>query len=381
MIYLDNAATTIMLPEVLAVSNKYMTQVYGNPSSSHKYGLDAKKAVDISAKIIAKELNIEPEKLIFTSGATESNNTAILQAKWIINKRKRHFITTKVEHPSVRNCFLYLEKLGHDVTFLEVDENGLVTAENVLAAVRDNTELISIVYANNEIGTINPLPDIVNALRQAGYQGEIHTDATQALCKLAIDLKAMDLDYLSASGHKVHAPKGVGLLYTKKQKIEPFVRGGSHQDNRRAGTLNVAGIASFAKAISLLSEQRLQHENRYKELGKIIEEGIDFEALDGKMIASKANRLSNIYCLGFKHIKSEVVLNAFSAEGIMISSGSACSSTSKKLSHVVEAIKLDKEYQDGVVRVSFSVLTTKEEVEEFVRVTNRIIPRLQKVTR
>ncbi len=381
MIYLDNAATTKVLPEVLAIANKYMGEVYGNPSSSHSFGLEAKKAVDTSAKIIAKAIGAKAEQLVFTAGATESNNMVILQPKWLESKRKSHFITTKTEHPSVLNCFLYLEKLGHEVDFLTPDKNGLVSAKQVLSALKPNTELISIIYGNNEIGVLNPLKEIAEALKAANYKGKIHSDATQALAKIAINLKTLDLDYLSASGHKLHAPKGVGLLYTKSAQIEPLFQGGGQQRAMRSGTLNTAGITAFAKAITLVSEQRVELAQRYKFFADIMQNEIQWQALGGKIIAENAPRLEHIYSIGFKNIKSEVLLNAMAAKSIMISSGSACSTSSQKLSSVLEAIGLDDDYIDGVIRVSFSMFTTEAEVRTFVETLNKVVPKLQRVTK
>ncbi len=376
MIYLDNAATTAVLPEVAEVVTKYMCQVYGNPSSLHQYGVTAERALETSKKIIAKQLNCRPEKIIFTSGGTEGNNSVLLNSRFTLAQKSLHFITTQVEHASVLKCFEKLEKLGHTVSYLAPNGAGGIDASAVVAALRPNTALISMMLVNNELGAINPLRAITKALRDANYSGLVHSDAAQAVGKIAVDIQALGVDFLTASGHKFHAPKGVGLLIDNTNSgLSPLLIGGGQQQGRRSGTENVAGITGLAKAMQCVAQLQTEHLATAKQL----KAGLYHlaEKLGTNKCLFLGDRDSSspyITALALRGIKSEVLLHALESNGVLVSSGSACHSNAKStISHVIAAHRVPAEFAEGVIRISASLLTTEAEVTQALNIIGQTI--------
>ncbi len=371
MIYLDNAATTAVLPEVAEIATKYMCDVYGNPSSLHQFGVAAEKALETSKKIIAKQLNCAPDAIVFTSGGSESNNSVICNPHFTMGQRSYHFITTQVEHMSVLKCFEQLEKLGHSVTYLPSDTICGVMVEDVIAALKPNTALISIMLVNNELGTINPLAEIAQALRAANYKGLLHSDAAQAVGKLKVDVRALGVDFLTASGHKFHAPKGVGLLIDNtNNRLKPFILGGGQQAKRRSGTENVPAITSLAQALRLATVRRAKSLSIAQQLKLGL---FDLAKTIGSdkclFLGDIENSSPYITALAFKGLKSEVLLHALESDGILVSSGSACHSNAKEtISHVVKALGIPIDYSEGVIRISTSLLTTQQDVEQALQI-------------
>ncbi len=381
MIYLDNAATTAAFPEVAQVVQKYMCSEYGNPSSLHQLGVAAELTLRKSKKIIAKLLNCDSEAIVFTSGGTESNNAALLNRKFSTSTRPLHFITSEVEHSSVLRCFELLEGFGHAVSYLPFNRQTGIAVGDVVAALRPNTALISVMMVNNELGTINPIADIAKALRQRGYDGIFHSDATQAVGKLDVDMAQLGVDLLTASAHKFHGPKGVGILVVNSVgKLRPLIVGGGQQRNRRSGTENVAGIAGMAQALSMAEKMR---GDSLAVMDYLREQLFDLAARIGGdhvvMLSDKKTSAPHINALAVKGIKSEVLLHALEENGVIVSSGSAChSNANKAISPVVKAIDLPPDYREGVIRISASHLTTRAQVESAVSIIEGTIRALIK---
>lgn len=377
MIYFDNAATTCVTDEVMQVFLRYLQDEYANISSKHIFASNIEKKVKAATKAIAKHLNVSADNVLFTSGATESNNMAIFS----VTQRfpKAHLITTKIEHPSVLEVFKVLENKGFDVNYLDVDKSGLIDLEQLRSLIKENTKLISIMYVNNEIGSIQPIAEISKMLAQMDYKGFFHSDATQALGKFDCDMKRLGVDVLSASGHKLHAPKGIGLLaFQEGFSVRPLLFGGAQQRGLRSGTMNSSAIAAFAKAIDLAVAHRQSNYDRMiefrKKLHGFAEKHKDICKLIGEMNATHSPYVNSLV---FKNIKSEVILHSLEQRGIMVASSSACSSKSAALSHVLDALN-DKDVENGAIRVSFSHLNTEEEVDQFLISLEQIIMDLVK---
>ncbi len=382
MIYLDNAATTPVLPAVAEIVNKYMCRVYGNPSSLHQYGVAAEKAVKTSQKIVGKALNCRSEAVVFTSGGSESNNMVLLNGKFVGAKKPLHFITSQVEHASLLNCFKYLETLGHSVSYLPFDAADGVRPADVVAALRPNTALISIMLVNNELGTINPLAEIKAALAGAAYHGLLHSDASQAVGKIAVDMAALGVDLLTASAHKFHGPKGVGLLIDNTQnRIAPLILGGGQQGGRRSGTENVAGLAGLAQALSLaLAKQSEQRETALAFKRDLADLAVRLGATNCRFLGDIANSSPYITALAIKNQKSEVLLHALEAAGVIVSSGSAChSNAAQTISHVIKAIALDDDFAEGVIRISTSPTTSVDDCQRALVIIEKTIKQLLSV--
>lgn len=391
MIYFDNAATTLVLPEVAELVMKYMTVQYGNTSSLHRMGLDAERALKNARGLTAKHLGCQPEQLVFTSGGTEGNNWVIQR---LLEGTPGHCILTAIEHPSVLEPFKALATKGWSLTILPVNAQGVVSPEAVVAALKPDTKLISIMLVNNEIGAIQPVEAIARAVRAAGYKGAIHTDATQALGKLRVRPQHLGVDYLTASAHKFHGPKGVGLLYQRVPKsLKPLFYGGGHEGQQRSGTHNLPGIVGLAKALAISDaglDAKWQHVQGLRAqilAGLEGTEGLKMisgtvGALQDSRVASEALFVPHILSIAVRHAKSEVLLHILEQAGIMVSSGSACSSTKKStLSHVIAAIGVDKDYQDGVIRISMSQLNTQDEVQCLIQQLKTAIPTFQNNSR
>lgn len=379
LIYLDNAATTQVYPEVLEAMKPYFTEYYGNPSSIYSFAGESKKAVDGARQTIADFLNTTPEEIYFTGGGSESDNWALKATAEAYKSKGKHIITSKIEHHAILHTCEYLEKQGFEVTYLDVDENGLVHPEDVEKAIRPDTILISVMFANNEIGTIEPIAEIGKIAKEHGVI--FHTDAVQAFGHVPIDVDEMHIDMLSASGHKINGPKGIGLMYIRKGlKLGSFIHGGAQERHRRAGTHNVPGIVGFAKAVELAAanlEERIKYETELRDYYiQRVETEIPFAKLNG----DRKKRLPNNTNFCFRFIEGESMLILLDQKGICASSGSACTSGSLDPSHVLLAIGLPHEIAHGSLRVTLSEKTTKEQIDYTVDELKKIIERLRSMS-
>lgn len=378
-IYLDNAATTQVYPEVLKAMEPYFTEYYGNPSSIYSFAGESKKAVDAARQTIADFLHATSEEIYFTGGGSESDNWALKATAEAYKSKGKHIITSKIEHHAILHTCEYLEKQGFEVTYLDVDENGLVHPEEVEKAIRPDTILISVMFANNEIGTIEPIAEIGKIAKEHGVL--FHTDAVQAFGHVPIDVDKMNIDMLSASGHKINGPKGIGLMYIRKGlKLGSFIHGGAQERHRRAGTHNVPGIVGFAKAVELASahlEERMKYES---ELRDYYIHRVETEIPYAKLNGDRTSRLPNNTNFCFRFIEGESMLILLDQKGICASSGSACTSGSLDPSHVLLAIGLPHEIAHGSLRVTLSEKTTKEEIDYTVDELKKIIERLRSMS-
>ena len=379
LIYLDNAATTQVYPEVLEAMIPYFTEHYGNPSSIYSFAGESKRAVDAARNTMAEFLNASTEEIYFTGGGSESDNWALKATAEAYANKGKHIITSKIEHHAVLHTCEWLEKHGFEVTYLNVDENGLVDLEELKAAIRPDTILISVMFANNEIGTIEPIAEIGKIAKEHGVL--FHTDAVQAFGHVPIDVHAMNIDMLSASGHKINGPKGIGLMYIRKGiKIGSFIHGGAQERHRRAGTHNVPGIVGFAKAVELASrdmDKRMKYETELRDYYiSRVEKEIPYAKLNG----DRVKRLPNNTNFCFRFIEGESMLILLDQKGICASSGSACTSGSLDPSHVLLAIGLPHEIAHGSLRATLSEKTTKEDIDFTVDELKKIIERLRSMS-
>lgn len=375
-VYLDNAATTRLIPEVLNEMLPYMTDIYGNPSSPHYFGQQSAMAVDRARQQVASAINADPSEIIFMSGGSEADNTAIRGIAERYSKKGRHIITTAVEHHAVLHTCQLLEKQGYEVTYLPVDEYGMVTAEQVRDAMRDDTILVTIMFANNEVGTIMPIAKIGKLCRERKVF--FHTDAVQAVGHLPIDVQAMNIDMLSMSAHKFHGPKGIGALYVRKGIIVPaLIVGGAQERNRRAGTENVPGIVGMGKAIELACSDLEAKANKMMVLrDKLIRE-IPLRIPEVKLNGHPTNRLPNNVNYSIKYIEGESILLMLDLNGIAASSGSACTSGSLDPSHVLLAMGLTHEVAHGSVRMTLCDDTTEEDIDYVLEVLPKVAAKLR----
>ncbi|MFH1126091.1 MAG: cysteine desulfurase NifS [Candidatus Altiarchaeota archaeon] len=377
-IYLDHAATTPVNPDVLEAMKPYFSLNYGNASSLHSYGVEAKEAVENSRNMVGKALNCSPEEVVFTSGGTESNNLA-LQGAAMANKEKgRHIITSKIEHHAVLHPCEYLEKQGFEVTYLNVDKEGIVNPKELEKNIRRDTILISIMHANNEIGTIEPVKEIGAIARKNKIL--FHTDAVQSHGKIPIDVGDMKIDLLSISAHKLYGPKGVGALYVREGvRIQPLIYGGGHERNLRSGTENVTGIVGLAKATELALEEMLKEMERQAKLrDKLIKNILTLK--DSWLNGHPTQRLPNNLNVSFRYIEGESILLMLDEKGIAASTGSACSSKSLTPSHVLTAIGLKPEEAHGSLRLTLGKENTEEEVDYVLEVLPEIVNKLRRMS-
>ncbi len=376
LIYLDNAATTKVAPEVFDAMKPYFTECYSNPSAIYSFADEAKKAVDEARETIANVIGAKTEEIYFTGGGSESDNWALKAAAEAYARKGKHIITSKIEHHAVLHTAQWLEKQGCEVTYLDVDENGVVDLEQLKAAIRPDTILISIMAANNEIGTIEPLKEIGAIAHEHGIL--FHTDAVQAFSHVPINVDEMNIDMLSASGHKINGPKGIGIMYIRKGvQIRSFIHGGAQERSRRAGTHNVPGIVGIAKAAELAAAD-MEKRNAY-EIGlrdhlieRVLNE-IPYSRLNGH----RTDRLPNNANFCFRFIEGESMLILLDQNGICGSSGSACTSGSLDPSHVLLAIGLPHEIAHGSLRLTLSQETTMEDIDFTVDTLKAIIERLR----
>lgn len=375
-VYLDNAATTALSKEVLNEMMPYLTEIYGNPSSIHGFGQAAKNAIDTARNRVANALGAQPNEIIFTSGGTEADNMAIVGVAHKLQKKGKHIITSAVEHHAVLHTCEKLEKEGYSVTYLPVDEYGMVTPEQVEKAITDETILVTIMYANNEVGTIMPISEIGAVCKKKGVL--FHTDAVQAVGHININVVEQNIDMLSLSAHKLHGPKGVGALYVRKGiNLPSLLHGGAQEFKRRAGTENVAGIVGLGKAIELAVDSIDETDKKLTALRDKLIDGILTRIPEVKLNGHPTKRLPNNVNVSIKYIEGESILLLLDMNGIAASSGSACTSGSLDPSHVLLAMGLPHEIAHGSVRLTLSQYTTEEEIDYTINTLETITQRLR----
>ncbi|PIU62501.1 cysteine desulfurase NifS [archaeon CG_4_10_14_0_2_um_filter_Archaea_38_6] len=374
-VYLDNGASTMADKRAVKAMLPCFTKIYGNPSSLHTFGADARKAVDSSREVIAKKINADINEIIFTSGGTESDNTAIIGAAKANNDKGDHIITTKIEHKAVLNAFKYLEKKGFKTTYLNVDKEGLIDLDELKKAIIDKTILVSVMHANNEIGTIQNIRGIGKICREKNVI--LHTDTVQSFTKVPINVKDDFIDLASFSSHKIHGPKGVGALFIRSGvKIKPLLHGGGHEFNLRAGTENVPGIVGFAKAAELCNSEANE---KMKKLRDYMIEKIK-KIPNAKINGSLEKRLVNNINVSFKGIEGEAILTLLNEAGVAVSTGSACHSKNLQPSHVLKSIKTPDNYIQGSIRITVSRFTTKKEADYAVKNLKIIVKKLTEMS-
>lgn len=376
IIYLDHAATTPMHPEVVKVMADVMSHTFGNASSVYSVGRTAKALLEQARESVAKSLNCLPREVYFTGCGSEADNWAIKGYAMANRNKGNHIITTKIEHHAVLHPCEYLEKNGFEVTYLPVDADGLVSLEDVKNAIRENTILISVMYANNEVGTIEPIAEIAKIAKEKGIC--MHTDAVQAVGAEPIDFAALGVDMLSLSAHKFNGPKGVGALIVRKGlRIEPFMHGGAQENRKRAGTENLAGIVGLSKALELAVSNLAEKQAKIKEMRDYLIAEIETNIPYIKFNGHREKRLSNNVNFCFRYIEGESLLLMLDINGICASSGSACTSGSLDPSHVLLALGLPHEIAHGSLRLTISSQTTKEEIDYTVSKLKEIVHRLR----
>ncbi len=376
MIYLDNAATTRTAPEVVEAMLPYLTEQYGNPSAIYSLGSAGKKAINEARRTIAAAIGAKPEEIYFTAGGTEADNWALKAAAECCAGKGRHIITTKIEHHAVLHACGYLEKNGYEVTYLDVDRDGILDSEALKEAIRPDTVLISVMFANNEIGTIQPIREIGAIARERGIL--FHTDAVQAFGQIPIDVEEMHIDMLSASAHKLNGPKGTGMLYIRSGlKIRSFIHGGAQEKGVRAGTENVPGIVGFAAAVRRALSRMEEKAGRERELRDYLIRRIEGEIPYCRLNGHREKRLPGNVNISFRFIEGESLLIMLDMRGVCASSGSACTSGSLDPSHVLLAIGLEHEEAHGSLRMTLSEENTQEELDEVVGHLAEIVQRLR----
>ena len=376
-IYLDHAATTAVHPEVVQAMLPYFSERYGNASSLHTLGREARDALEQARADVAGILNCDPEEIVFTSCGTESDNLALRGIAWNNRPRGDHIITSAIEHHAVGHTCEQLEReFGFEVTYLPVDEHGLVDPVDVERAIAETTVLISIIYANNEVGTIEPIAEIGEIARSRGIP--FHTDAVQAAGALSLDVQELNVDLLTLSGHKFYGPKGVGLLYARDgMEILPVQTGGGHERGLRSGTENVAGIVGLAAALKLAEERRQEESQRMTELRNRLVEGVLSSVSHCRLLGHPDKRLPNNVSIAFEYVEGEGILMGLDLEGIAASSGSACSTGSSEPSHVATALGVPPEVARGSIRMTLGHENTEKDVERVLEVLPGVVERLR----
>ena len=379
LIYMDNAATTPVKPEVLDAMLPYFTEKFGNPSSIYSISSENKKAITDAREVIAKTINTTPENIYFTAGGSESDNWALKATADAYASKGKHIITTKIEHHAILHTCEYLETKGFEITYLDVDENGLVKLDELTAAIRPDTILISVMFANNEIGTIEPIAEIGKIAHEHGVL--FHTDAVQAYTQVPIDVEAMNIDMMSTSGHKINGPKGIGFLYIRKGvKIKSFIHGGAQERHRRAGTENVTGSIGLAKAAEIATANMKERTAEEIKVRDHLIERIEKEIPYAKLIGDRVKRLPNNVNFSFQFVEGESMLILLDSKGICASSGSACTSGSLDPSHVLLAIGLPHEIAHGSLRLTISDQITMEDADYVVDNLKEIVNHLREMS-
>lgn len=374
-IYLDNSATTKVSDQVLDAVLPWLRDGYGNASSVYTLGRKSAMALSNARTECSKLLGAETSEIIFTSGGTEGNNFALKQSAMLMKEKgKNHIISTQIEHPSVLECLKRLEKEGFRITRLPVDENGIVSTEKLKTAITPDTGLVSVMYVNNELGTIEPVSEIGEICRQEGII--FHTDAVQAVGNVPVDVKALNVDLLTLSGHKIHGLKGTGLIYINKRlSLTPFIEGGKQELGKRAGTENVPGIVGLSVALRNAVENLPEKNRKLSLLRNALKKGLS--EISGAYINGGEGCVNNILNVSFEDIESEALILQLDLKGIAVSGGSACASGAIEPSHVLTATGLDKLRAKGSIRISMSEYTTHEEIEEFLRILPETVEKLR----
>lgn len=381
-IYLDNSATTRVIKPVADRVAEMMLTEYGNPSSMHLLGVKAERVLREARETIASTLRVNEKEIFFTSGGTESDNLAILGVAEANKRKGRHIITTKIEHAAILQCMKYLESQDYEVTYLSTDSEGVISLDELKAAMREDTILVSIMAVNNEIGAVEPIEEAGKLIKEINPDTYFHVDAVQAYGKIRLAPKRMKIDLLSVSGHKIHGPKGVGFLYiSDKVKIRPQILGGGQQKGMRSGTDNVPGIAGLAVAAKETIDSMEDNVAKMYELRKSFTESLS--EIENVRINGPENGVGapHIVSLSVKGVRAEVLLHALEEKGIYVSAGSACSSNKPAVSETLKSIGLDKDLLGSTIRFSFSSFTTKEELDETVKALKELLPVLRKFVR
>lgn len=378
-IYFDHSATTPVLPEAVEAMLPCFTDYFGNASEPHLPGREAKKLLEASRETVARAIGVHPEEIIFTAGGTESDNLALKGVAEALSKKGNHIITSSIEHPAIGNTCKYLQRRGFKITYVPVDKYAIVDPDDVAAAVTDRTILISIMHANNVVGSIQPLAEIGKIARERGII--FHTDAVQSFGTLETDVGKLNVDLMSMSSHKLHGPKGVGALYIRKgTKLTPQMEGGEHERRRRAGTENVPGIVGFAKAVEIAMAEREEKVERLEELRKYLVAGVLERIEEVSYNGHPEKRLPGNANFSFKYIEGESLVLQLDMVGIAVSSGSACASASLEPSHVLLAMGLTAEDAHGSLRVTMGRSNTKEEVDYFLEVLPEVVGKLRRMS-
>lgn len=380
--YFDNSATTRVLDSVMDMVVKTMTVDYANPAAKHRKGMEAEQYIRQARAEIAKTLRAADKEILFTSGGSESNNMALIGTALANQRAGKHLISTAIEHPSVYNPLEYLESLGFEITFLPVDHDGHISLEELEAAIRPDTILVSVMYVNNEVGAVEPVEEISRIIKKKNPKTLLHVDAIQAYGKYVIRPKKQGIDLLSVSGHKIHGPKGVGFLYIGSGvKIKPLIYGGGQQSNLRSGTENVPGVAGLGVAAK---EMYTNHEEKVRHLIELKDYMTDrMGEIEGTVVNSKKGTDSapQIVSVSFEGVRSEVLLHALEDKGIYVSSGSACSAHHPGVSGTLKGIGVAREYLDSTLRFSFGLFNTKEEIDYCMEVLKELVPVLRRYRR
>ena len=376
--YFDNSATTKALDSVRDIMVKTLTEDFGNPSAKHTKGMEAENYIRQAAADIAKTLKVKDKEILFTSGGTESNNMALIGTALANQRAGKHIISTRIEHASVYQPLAFLESLGFEVTYLHVDHNGHISLEELEQSIRPDTILVSVMYVNNEIGSIQPIEALVKLVKAHNPQTLVHVDAVQAYGKLKFTPKQLGVDLLSVSGHKIHGPKGSGALYIKdKTLIRPIIYGGGQQNFMRSGTENLPGIAGMGLAAEMIytdHEAKMQHVREVRDY--LVSEVTKIEG-----VYDHSGEAPHIASISFEGVRAAVLMRAIGDKGIYVSAGSACSSNKPQVSHVLTAIGLSQEQLESTLRFSFCEWNTKEEVDYCVEVLKETLPMLRRYTR
>lgn len=380
-IYLDHAGTTPIRREVFDATIPYLTQKFGNASAIYSYGREAKAALEDSREKVAAIIGAEPKEIFFTAGGTEADNWAIRGIAGSNRKHGNHIITSSIEHHAVLHTCQDLENQGYKITYLPVDKNGLINVDHVINALTDETILVSIMHANNEIGTIQPIAEIVRAIKSKKHDVYFHTDAVQTVGKVRVDVNELNVDLLSISAHKLYGPKGVGALYVRKgTKIKPFITGGAQESQRRAGTENIPAIVGFGKAVELVSQEMDEQYEKLSYLRDKLIAGIMTEIPFVRLNGHPDLRLPHNVNICFEFIEGESLLLNLDMKGICASSGSACTSGSLEPSHVLLAIGLPHEIAHGSLRITLGRDNTEEEIDYVLKVLPEIVNKLREMS-
>lgn len=381
-VYLDNSATTKAYPEVARLVADIMTEDYGNPSSMHLKGVEAEKYIKYSKKTIAGIMKVQEKEIFFTSGGTEADNWALIGTAYANYRAGKHLITTRIEHPAVLQTMEYLKEQGFEITYLPVDRMGRIRLEDLERAIRRDTLLVSIMYVNNEVGAIQPIEEAGALIKRMNPRTLFHVDAVQGFGKLKLFPKKWNIDMVSVSGHKIHGPKGVGFLYIDERvKIKPIIFGGGQQRNFRSGTENVPGVAGIGKASELIYRDLEEDTERLYRLKEYFVRELSLMPhiyINGPQDETGAPHIVSASIAG---IRSEVLLHALEEKNVYVSSGSACSSHKHTISATLESMGIEKQLMDSTLRFSFSVFTTKEELDYTLECLDELVPMLRRYTR